>query len=382
MARAGRYARRRSRGDVVALVTPWNAVEDALLEAGDFAGKPLLDVTNPIGPGFVLTHGHTTSGGELVASFARNARVVKAFDTTGFENMANPRYGDARLMMPLASDDADALEKAVGLANDLGFEPIPLPALARSREIEPLALLWIKMALQWGTAGTSATRSRGAPWETYDHQSSASDVRRRSRSSAAGHIGGALGRAWLSAGHRVRIATEDAAAEDVARLVSLGAVAVPLAGAGVDADAVVLAIPAGAVLETVARMGDLERKVLVDCTNAIGPGPALLHGLTTSSSEIFAKALPGVRVVRAFNQQGAETLANPVFSGRPALHFVASDDAEASALVRGLSDDVGLDTVDAGPLSSSRYLEPITLLWLAISKALGTRELALSLLRR
>ncbi len=79
--------------DVVVLATPWAAVSDALTAAGDLRGKPLLDVTNPIGPGFALALGHTASGAEKVASLAKNARVVEAFNTTGHENMAGERIG-------------------------------------------------------------------------------------------------------------------------------------------------------------------------------------------------------------------------------------------------------------------------------------------------
>jgi predicted dinucleotide-binding enzyme len=129
-------------------------------------------------------------------------------------------------------------------------------------------------------------------------------------------------------------------------------------------------------------LGNLEGKVVVDCTNAIGKGFTLVHGHTASSAEEIAKALPGAKVVRSFNQQGAEVLRNPTFGGRPATNFVAGDDAGARSIVRALSNDVGLDSVEAGPLSSARYLEPMTILWVAVSQAIGTREFGLSLLRR
>jgi predicted dinucleotide-binding enzyme len=63
--------------DVVARTAPWAAMSDALTAAGDLRGKPLLDVTNPIGPGFALALGHTTSGAERVASLARLRSSVR-----------------------------------------------------------------------------------------------------------------------------------------------------------------------------------------------------------------------------------------------------------------------------------------------------------------
>jgi predicted dinucleotide-binding enzyme len=136
--------------EVVILATPWGGVKDALAAAGDLGGKPLLDATNPIGPGLTLTHGHGDSGGEQVARWARNARVVKVFNTTGFENMNDPRYGAARAVMFVAGDDAAACELAAGLARDLGFEAIAAGGLEQARLLEPLAMLWIRLALVLG----------------------------------------------------------------------------------------------------------------------------------------------------------------------------------------------------------------------------------------
>lgn len=133
--------------DLALLSTPWAATEDALKAAGDLDGKILLDVTNPIGPGFVLTHGHTDSGGEQVARWAPTARVVKIFNTTGVENMADPQYGDARAVMFACSDDKEACELAMGLAQEIGFEAVYGGPLQEARYLEPFAMLWIRQAL-------------------------------------------------------------------------------------------------------------------------------------------------------------------------------------------------------------------------------------------
>ncbi len=368
-------------GDVAVLATSWEAAPAALEAAGDFAGKPLIDVTNPIGAGFKLTHGHDTSGGEQVASLARNARVVKAFNCTGLENMKNPRYGEHRAVMPVAGDDASANAMAATLAGDLGFDPVVLDSLRHARELEPLALLWISLAMPWGHGRDIAfglAKRTGAEVRV-DRPAAQS---RALTVVGGGSIGGALTRAWMAAGHRVRVAARDGAAPESQALRAVGAEIVPLRGSAEGADAVVFAIPAGAVVDAAAEMGALAGKVVVDCSNAIGKGFTLQYGHTTSSAEELAKRLPGARIVRAFNQQGAETLVNPTFGNLRAASFVAADDAEARSLVKGLATDVGLDAIEAGPLDSSRYLEPMTTLWIAMARARGTRELGLTLLRR
>ncbi len=367
--------------DLAVLATSWTAAPAALEAAGDFGRKVLIDVTNPIGAGFSLTLGHHTSGGEEVAKLSKNARVVKAFNTTGLENMQNPRYGEHRALMPIAADDAGARELGAKLAADLGFDAVALDGLHHARSLEPLAMLWISLAMPWGhgrdIAFGLARRSEGArpAIARTTHPLSLTVV-------GGGSIGGALVRAWLAAGHQVRLAARDAASVEAHALRGLGASVVPLRGAAESADAVILAIPAGAAAEAAKELGDLSGKIVVDCTNAIAKGFTLEYGHTTSSSEELARRLPGARVVRAFNQQGAETLADPSFGALRAASFVAADDAEARAVVKSLASDVGLDAIEAGPLASSRYLEPMTLLWIALSRARGTRELGLTLLRR
>ena len=90
-ARAAAVAAAAASGEVVVLATPWGAAREAIELAGDLAGKVLIDCTNPLAAGLSgLVVGHTTSAREQVAAWARGARVVKAFNTTGAGNMRNP----------------------------------------------------------------------------------------------------------------------------------------------------------------------------------------------------------------------------------------------------------------------------------------------------
>jgi 8-hydroxy-5-deazaflavin:NADPH oxidoreductase len=153
-ARAGRVEAAAA-SEVVVLTVPWEAAHDAVRRAGDLTGKVLVDVTNPVAMGLEglkqgLLVGHTTSAAEQVAAWARGARVVKAFNTTGFGNMNDPRYGSQAVTMFVCGDDVEAKVVVTQLGEDLGFEMIDAGPLAIARLLEPLAMLWIHLAVLQG----------------------------------------------------------------------------------------------------------------------------------------------------------------------------------------------------------------------------------------
>src|SRR5262249_16295307 len=140
---------------VVVLTVPWDSARAALAASGDLRGRILIDATNPgavtaegLRQGLVI--GHTTSGGEQVARWAEGARVVKALNTTGWQNMADPVYGSQGLTMLLCGDDAEAKAVVADLARQLGFEPADVGPLRSARYLEAVAMLWIDMAVLQG----------------------------------------------------------------------------------------------------------------------------------------------------------------------------------------------------------------------------------------
>jgi hypothetical protein len=133
--------------EVVVLATPWEAIETVVKGLGDLAGKVLIDATNPIGPGFQLAAGKDDSGAELVQHLAPNARVVKAFNSTGAENMRDPIYDGEPTTMFICGDDAAAKTIVKSLAEDLGFAVADTGGLMTARYLEPLAMVWIHLAI-------------------------------------------------------------------------------------------------------------------------------------------------------------------------------------------------------------------------------------------
>ncbi len=140
--------------EVVMLAVPWPEIENVVRELGPLAGTIVVDATNPLTKTLDLALGFNDSAGETVARLAKGARVVKAFNTTGAENMTNAGRFPVKPMMPVASDDAQAKQTVRKLADDLGFESMDAGPLKASRLLEPMAVLWISHAYAGG-AGTS-----------------------------------------------------------------------------------------------------------------------------------------------------------------------------------------------------------------------------------
>ncbi len=137
--------------DVVVLATPWQAVADALAAAGNLTGKMLIDCTNPLRMGengLELEIGHTISGGERVAALAPGASVFKTLNQTGFANMEHARsFTPLPAVMYVAGDDETKKPLVLSLVSDLGFQTVDAGPLRIARLLEPMAMLWIHMAL-------------------------------------------------------------------------------------------------------------------------------------------------------------------------------------------------------------------------------------------
>ena len=130
--------------DVVVLAVPWkSAVEIAADHLKTGNGPVIVDATNALfGP-----KPDDRSVAAAVANASGSDRVVKAFNTTGWENMADPEYPKGgRAMMPVAGDDRDAKRTVMDLAGQLGFEPIDAGGLENAGLLESLTSLWIALA--------------------------------------------------------------------------------------------------------------------------------------------------------------------------------------------------------------------------------------------
>ena len=160
-----------------------------------------------------------------------------------------------------------------------------------------------------------------------------------------GGMADALGTRWRRAGHEVRAGGRSGGLREAAES---------------GTDAVLLALPYPAVVDVVAGLEDaLRGRVLIDCTNPVGPGFRLLTAGGPAAAERIASAAPGARVVKAFNlcHEDVWRLTPPSFDGRPLAVPLCGDDEPALNVVRRLVRDLGCEPLAAGGLDRAGLVE-------------------------
>lgn len=199
----------------------------------------------------------------------------------------------------------------------------------------------------------------------------------------AGNVGGALGERFAEVGIEVRFGVREpgSIAELVARCG--GRAEAVSVGEAAQCEVVFVAVPSRALDDVVRDMGDLSGRVIVDCTNPVGPNITLAAPKEGSNAARIAALAPGARVVKGFNTFGAEFHRDPTIAGTRADVPLASDDAEAKAIVRAIAERAGFAVLDAGPLANAALVEAMALLWIHLAMRGGHgRQVAWKLLSR
>lgn len=189
-----------------------------------------------------------------------------------------------------------------------------------------------------------------------------------------GNVGAPLADHLQRAGHDVALASNDAGSDKLATALArnVGLRAAPAGEAVREAEVVFLTTPFGANEAVLAPLAPLlAGKVLVDCTNPVGPG--LSHGLQSvrSGTEAVQALAPGARVVKCFSIYGFENLednAYPTPGVKPVMMLCGADGA-AKETVSGLAAQLGWEPLDVGGVEQALHLEHMTLLWVRMVRA-------------
>jgi predicted dinucleotide-binding enzyme len=126
--------------EVVVLAIPGAAAKDLIAALGaGLAGKVVIDATNDV-----------QGDGRLHAleELADGAHPVRAFNTLGWENFADPVIDGVTADLFYAAEEGHAREVAERLVADVGLRPVWLGGVETFDLVDSLTRLWFTLAFQ------------------------------------------------------------------------------------------------------------------------------------------------------------------------------------------------------------------------------------------
>ena len=178
----------------------------------------------------------------------------------------------------------------------------------------------------------------------------------------AGRIGGSLASLWAKAGHEVLVSSRHPEQlQELARSLGPGGRAGTPRQAAVFGDVVLVSVPYGALPQIGRDLAkELAGKIVLDTCNPYPQrdGDMALEARRKGTGVASAELLPGVRLVRAFNAIGYQSLRSEAHrAGKPVAIPLAGDDAEALRVAARLVKDAGFEPVVVGSLARARLFD-------------------------
>src|ERR1700751_4137645 len=137
LAQAGSVEQAIGFGDVVLLTVPYGALPQIGRDyAAQLKGKIVLDTCNAVAArdGAVAEEVEANGIGVTSQKYLPGTRLVRAFNTMSYKTFASEaNRPDPKLAVPIAGDDAQAVQVPAGLARDAGFDPVVVGKLADAR---------------------------------------------------------------------------------------------------------------------------------------------------------------------------------------------------------------------------------------------------------
>jgi predicted dinucleotide-binding enzyme len=159
-----------------------------------------------------------------------------------------------------------------------------------------------------------------------------------------GNVGGGLAGLWRAAGHDVTEIGKDG-------------------GDASDADAVLVAVPSGAIADALGKVSGLEGKLTIDATNAFGGRNESFESLAHE-----VKSIVGGPTAKSFNLNFA-VIYGEIAKQRVRPSSIYAADDEAREVTERLIRDAGYEPAYAGGLEQARALEDHLGLLFAVNRA-------------
>lgn len=141
LAKAGTVAEAIAFGEALFIAVPYGALPQIGKDYGDsLKGKIVLDACNAVASrdgGAVAEEVEQEGVGVVSQKYLGGARLVRAFNTMSYAIFAREaNRPPPRLAIPIAGDDAQAVQVAAGLVSDAGFDPVVVGKLADARKFQ------------------------------------------------------------------------------------------------------------------------------------------------------------------------------------------------------------------------------------------------------
>jgi 8-hydroxy-5-deazaflavin:NADPH oxidoreductase len=140
LAQAGTVDQAIAFGDALFIAVPYGALPQIGQDYGAaLKGKIMLDACNAVTArdGTITDEVDRDGVGVVSQKYLTGARLVRAFNTLNYKIFASEaNRPDPKLAVPIAGDDAEAVQVAAGLVHDAGFDPVVVGKLADAKRFQ------------------------------------------------------------------------------------------------------------------------------------------------------------------------------------------------------------------------------------------------------
>jgi 8-hydroxy-5-deazaflavin:NADPH oxidoreductase len=130
--------------EIVILAIPGGSVPDLAASVGTgLDGKLIIDATNAVG-------GATLNGSAHILAMAPGAHYVRAFNTLGWENFADPVIAGEQLDLLWCGPDGDQQDLVEAVVADVGLRPVRVGGVEQLAIVDGIARLWFALVFGQG----------------------------------------------------------------------------------------------------------------------------------------------------------------------------------------------------------------------------------------
>lgn len=131
-------------GDVVVFAIPGGAMDETIQAHAEALGsKIVIDAANRMG-------GAMMSSAAAFAAHAPEAKVYRAFNSLGWENLQNPWFGDVQADLFYCGPGGEAQAVVEQLIRNVELRPVRLGDLSQVHLVDSIGSLWFALAFGQG----------------------------------------------------------------------------------------------------------------------------------------------------------------------------------------------------------------------------------------